>query len=308
MHCYQIDKQLEAVRVPDDIHNFASPCILIMTEKEALEYLKDNSKLPASERLLKQRVRFCKAEQWEQYILGSFYVPSHAVNKSHVGFRYILGSDCIILVDETGFALEKVKKMAETQSWKKPGVGVVFSGFMEMMISGDVAFITEMEQKLIKLEEEVLSSEAGEDFNHVISRYRRKIMQFSNYYLQLSDVSSTLAGNDSNLLEEDNQRLFQIFSERVNRLREETQMLREYSIQVREVYQSFIDMRQNQIMKVLTVVTTIFMPLTLITGWYGMNFLDMPELSWQYGYPCVIMVSAIILALCIWLFHKKKFW
>ena len=54
-------------------------------------------------------------------------------------------------------------------------------------------------------------------------------------------------------------------------------------VQIRELYQSLIAVQQNQVMSILTVVTTIFLPLTLIVGWYGMNF-EMPEYAWRYGY------------------------
>ena len=60
-------------------------------------------------------------------------------------------------------------------------------------------------------------------------------------------------------------------------------------------------------MKLLTIVTTIFLPLSLIVGWYGMNFQGMPELSWAYGYPAVIAVSVLI-AVCLVIYFKKKRW
>ena len=59
-------------------------------------------------------------------------------------------------------------------------------------------------------------------------------------------------------------------------------------------------------MTLLTVVTTIFMPLTLIAGWYGMNFKYMPELNWEIGYPLVFIVSVLIVVLSLIFFKMKK--
>ena len=59
-------------------------------------------------------------------------------------------------------------------------------------------------------------------------------------------------------------------------------------------------------MKVLTIVTAIFLPLSLIAGWYGMNFTDMPLLRWRWGYVTVAAVSALVVALLIWYFKRKK--
>ena len=61
-------------------------------------------------------------------------------------------------------------------------------------------------------------------------------------------------------------------------------------------------------MKILTIVTTVFLPLSLVAGWYGMNFTGMTELGWQYGYPAVIAASVVIVLLTLWIMKKKKFW
>ena len=95
---------------------------------------------------------------------------------------------------------------------------------------------------------------------------------------------------------------------RLNRLQDETQLLREYASQVSSEYQAQVDIAQNRIMKLLTIVTTIFMPLSLIAGWYGMNFVNMPELNWPYGYPAVIALSALIVLGCVAYFRRKHFW
>ena len=73
-----------------------------------------------------------------------------------------------------------------------------------------------------------------------------------------------------------------------------------------ELYHTQLEVRQNHIMTILTVVTAIFMPLTLIAGWYGMNFRYMPELEAPYGYLIVIVISAIIAAGSLIYFKVKK--
>ena len=97
------------------------------------------------------------------------------------------------------------------------------------------------------------------------------------------------------------------FLRKISALREETQMLREYASQVSGEYQAQVDIAQNRIMKLLTIVTTVFMPLSLITGWYGMNFANMPELEWEYGYPAAVALSVLVVGGCLLYFRKKHY-
>ena len=76
--------------------------------------------------------------------------------------------------------------------------------------------------------------------------------------------------------------------------------------QLREAYQSQLSIQQNDLMKVFTIVTTVFLPLTLLVGWYGMNFTYMPELAWRWSYPVMIVVSVAIVAGLFWYFKHKK--
>nr|WP_325186331.1 CorA family divalent cation transporter [uncultured Oscillibacter sp.] len=106
-------------------------------------------------------------------------------------------------------------------------------------------------------------------------------------------------------------RMFHMAEKRIGRLNSEAQALREYGLQLRELLQAEIDICQNRIMKILTVVTSILLPLSLVTGRYGMNFVNFvnpPELAWKYGYPAVIAVSVLIVSACLWVMKKKKFW
>ena len=83
-----------------------------------------------------------------------------------------------------------------------------------------------------------------------------------------------------------------------------TMYLLDYIGQVRDTYQGKVAEHQNDNMEFLTIISTIFFPLTLITGWYGMNFQNMPEL--ERGYPGVILLSVVVVVSCIVVFKIKK--
>ena len=73
-----------------------------------------------------------------------------------------------------------------------------------------------------------------------------------------------------------------------------------------DIYLSSLNNRMNAVMKVLTIIATIFMPLTFLAGVYGMNFKHMPELNWPWGYPLILMVMALVAILMLTLFRRKK--
>jgi len=75
---------------------------------------------------------------------------------------------------------------------------------------------------------------------------------------------------------------------------------------VLDIYLSSVSNRMNEVMKVLTIIATIFIPLTLIAGVYGMNFQHMPELEWRWGYPMVWLVMLGIGVLMLAYFRRKK--
>ena len=135
---------------------------------------------------------------------------------------------------------------------------------------------------------------------------RGDIRDLRIHYEQLQDLGQELEENENGFFSEDNLRYFRMFSSRVDRLYDAATHLRDYTIQLNDLYQSQLDVKQNRIMTVLTVVTTIFMPLTLIVGWYGMNFKYMPELDWKFSYPIVIALSIFIVVGSMIFFKVKK--
>ena len=252
------------------------------------------------------RARLCKAEVHPDHLCGAFCVHPKGKREHPGSFFYALWKDRILFVDNSGTVLSCLRKLQKQKSWCSPSTGMFFYDFMETVIANDLSYLTTLEDRIAQMEDEVLAGEL-DHFNHRMLGCRREILLLSHYYSKLSDIGMELQENENGIFDATEQRCFKLFTERVSLLRQEAQMLREYSAQVREAYQAQIDIRQNKIMKVLTVVTTIFMPLSLIAGWYGMNFCHMPELGWRYGYPAIIILSVAVVLFCLWIFKRKKF-
>lgn len=171
----------------------------------------------------------------------------------------------------------------------------------------DLLFLQNLEREIAVIEELVLKGSCP-GFNVKMLGLKKRIAKFYRYYTQLADVGQELLDNEMEFFGKEELQMFDRYRDRVVRLAGETQILRDYAMQVQDVYQSEISIRQNDVMKMLTVVTTIFLPLTLIAGWYGMNFTYMPELAMKYAYPVVDGVSILIVVFCLVIFKRKRYW
>ena len=251
-------------------------------------------------------IHLCKLENYADYMLGTFCVPSKQNAKLKKRFIYYIHKDGIVFVDDSDLVKALLEKMSHTRTWDTPSLETFFSNFLELLIDKDLLYLEELENRIAKMESTILNGEIAH-FNHKLMDFRKELLTLHYYYSQLVEVGEVLGENENDFFNEHNLRLFDFFTRRVSRLQNNVQMLREYALQVREEYQSQIDIKQNTTMRILTVVTTIFLPLTLIAGWYGMNFTYMPELRWKYGYPLVIAISLAIICLSIWICKKKKF-
>lgn len=248
-----------------------------------------------------------RAELLNGCIAGAFLIPQKEnLLGQFRSFGYYISHSDILFVDDSGMTVELLKTLMNFYTAPAPSTGHFFFAFLEAMIEEDWGCLQAFEEQLTEIEEEIMENPLP-GINKKILNMRKGFMRLTAYYDQLEDMGELLQENESGLFATEELRRFKLFTNRVSHLASSTEMLREYSMQVREMYQSQIDIRQNVIMKVLTVVTTIFMPLTLIAGWYGMNFINMPELHWRYGYAVIIGVSALVILLEIWIFKRKKF-
>ena len=178
--------------------------------------------------------------------------------------------------------------------------------FLSELISKDHKYLEELQEEIEILETHDTHDESL-SFTRELRKLNKELLLLLNYYENLTTIGEELQINHYNMFDPDDMRYFDIFTKRIERLSRGVQLLRELSNQVRDAHQSRLDYRLNKTMQFFTVVTTIFLPLTLIAGWYGMNFKNMPELNNPYGYFTVIGISvAVVVGLVYW-FKKKKF-
>lgn len=213
----------------------------------------------------------------------------------------------VIIEDQDDSIKNNLLESLEHMNKSKISLERLIYGFFERMISSDYELLEKIEVKISSHEDKIDERAPDKDFNRKITAIRKKLLLLDNYYQQLIAIGEELEENEADIFDEKNIHYFRIFHDRVTRLSNNTRMLQEYSVQVREAYHAQLDNDLNKIMKLFTVFTTVFMPLTLIAGWYGMNFTTMPELTWKYGYLYVIILSLSVAFFCILYFRKKKF-
>lgn len=178
--------------------------------------------------------------------------------------------------------------------------------FMDRLTSLDNIILKEIESRIAALEEQVME-DIKRDFTREIIGLRKQLLFLKRYYEPLLDIAEGLEENENGILEESSLKYLRILINRVVRLNQNVLNLRDYVTQVREAYQAQVDISMNRIMKVFTVITAVFLPLTLIAGWYGMNFTYMPELRWVYGYPFVFGLSAVVVFISLIIFKKHHY-
>lgn len=215
------------------------------------------------------------------------------------------GDNLLIFVyDNTDYSNTIVREFITSPVGVKPSISNLFITFIEKTIIGHIEQHEMIEDEIALLENAFLTDRKNIGPGRILV-LQKKLLVFKRFYEQLQHVLDDVQETKFNLIDEDNMRLFTLFTRRIDRLLKNVLVLREYVTQVRESYEAETDISLNRIMRLFTVVTVIFLPLTLIVGWYGMN-LKMPEYNWIWSYPLVIIVSVIIVVLTILFFRKNK--
>lgn len=164
-----------------------------------------------------------------------------------------------------------------------------------------------IELMIEQLEEDILIRTQKSHLNEIIG-LRGEILWLKKALGPQKELIATLKNRrDLDLINTELQQYFGDIYENAVKIAESFETFRDLMGNLREAYQSSLHNRANEIMRVFTAMTVIMMPLTVITGIYGMNFTHMPELDWKYGYYVVLAVMVLV-GTGIFFFFRKKDW
>ena len=248
-----------------------------------------------------------KADVNYDAITGTFRIPDRSnVAGDDFLFAFALDEKGVVFIDVNGYAGNIIRDMAKTRKWHAPGLERFLCDFLDRIIREDRSYFENLEKELKKIEDELAGDFDEQGSSARINAIRSDLLEMRTHYEQLLDLVQVFEENDNDFFRNENLRLFKLFGSRASRRLDMILSLQDYTVQIRDLYQAQMGIKQNHIMTILTIVTTIFMPLTLIVGWYGMNFTHMPELESPYAYPIVILVCLLISSGSLYYFKKKK--
>ncbi|RIL09675.1 MAG: magnesium and cobalt transport protein CorA [Proteobacteria bacterium] len=185
------------------------------------------------------------------------------------------------------------------------GVDYLTYALLDTIVDEYFVVLESMGERLEELEQELIKSPSPKTLKTLYS-LKRMALFFRRCTWPLREVLSSIERGDSPLFGPSTHIYFRDVYDHIVQVIDTIETFREMLSGMLDIYLSSVSNRLNEVMRVLTVITTIFMPLSFIAGVYGMNFDHMPELRWQNGYFLVLGLMAIISLLMILFFRSKK--
>jgi magnesium transporter len=188
---------------------------------------------------------------------------------------------------------------------RKSGADYLFYAVLDVIVDGYFLALEGMSSRIEELELN-LAKESAPEVLEGIQKLRTRMLMFRKSVWPLREVVNSLSREESTLIAEGTVAYFRDLYDHTVQVVETTETLRDILSGMVDTYLSSVSNRMNKVMQVLTIVATIFIPLTFIAGVYGMNFHHMPELPVKWGYPAALVLMALTAVGMLLYFRKKK--
>ncbi|MCE5181147.1 MAG: magnesium/cobalt transporter CorA [Betaproteobacteria bacterium] len=189
---------------------------------------------------------------------------------------------------------------------RKGGTDYLAHALLDAVVDQYFVTLEKVEEDIDQLEEEV-SADATPKTLQKIHKLRRELIFLRKAVLPFRSVISSLERGESPFFKQASRVYLRDIYDHTIHIIDSLETLRDLATGLLDIYLSSVSNRMNSVMRVLTVIATIFMPLTFLAGLYGMNFKYMPELEWRWGYPAVLLLMATV-GVSMQLYFRKKKW
>jgi magnesium transporter len=188
---------------------------------------------------------------------------------------------------------------------RKAGADYLAYSLVDAIVDNYFVVLEKLGERIELLETELIQNPTQKTVQKIY-HLKRELIFIHNAVWPLREVVSSLGKQESQLIQDTTVPYIRDVYDHVIHVIDSVDIYREMLSGMLDMYLSSVSNRLNEVMKVLTIIATIFMPLTFVAGVYGMNFKNMPELDWRYGYPAVLAVMSAIAGLMLFYFKRKK--
>lgn len=252
-----------------------------------------------------------KIDDFDHYLFGVFkmvYFDDNASLKyEHLAMVLIDGKLITFQeVEEDVFNGVRTRLSQEASRIRQRGADYLFFALLDAVVDHYFIALEQLGLKLDELEDMVYyNPEASQ--GQKIQKLKKEILKLRQHIYPSKDLVQKLLNSTHPLIKEETKVFLRDLSDQCAEINETLQLYREMSTNLMELHMSTMGNKMNEVMKVLTIMASIFIPLTFIAGIYGMNFDHMPELHWKFGYPMVwILMGSCFIGML--LYFKMKKW
>ena len=295
----EADRDTASIR-PDD--GDAAGCVMLVEPEAALERCVGTVASEIVRALPHAAVSFIEREGDEA--AGIVVIPSARRRQREASrFAFIMRARDLVLVDNGDSCASFLDHLVTDRVRIESAQGA-FIAMIRLIVKDHPAKLARIREDFEIIEELVLDGRRRVN-RALMMEDTRRMLGLDGFYQGILDILDSLAEDETGLIAAADCTRLQYLARQVERLSTRLEALQDYCLQVQSFYQESIDVRQNNVMQWLTVVATIAMPLTFITGWYGMNFPHMVLFDAPWGYPAVVVVCGVIVTLEVAFFHRR---
>jgi len=189
---------------------------------------------------------------------------------------------------------------------RKLGADYLTYSILDAIVDQNFILIDSLDEAVTSLEDILLAAEPTKNTLKTIQKLKKEVISIRKHVSPVRELIAGMLRSESDLIDEKTRIYLRDVSDHTIRVTESIESYREILTGLLDIYISSVSNKMNEVMKVLTVFASIFIPLTFLAGIYGMNFEYMPELKWKWAYPVLWTVFITVPVVLLIYFRKKK--